>query len=158
MRKQNSQSMMDSLRDLLSKGTARTQEDLKISLQKKGFEVNQSKISRLLRKLGAIKVLDSQGEIIYRLPQDPAPPSTYTSVSHLVVEVMHNEMLIVIRTSPGSASLIARLIDFQAEKIGCIGTVAGDDTILVVPSSVKTLQDTINAIKSLLVGSSLNFQ
>lgn len=145
-----SQSVVDCLRNLLSKGSARTQEDLKVSLQKQGFEVNQSKISRLLRKLGAIKV-DNHGEIIYRLPQEPAPPSTGTVISHLVVEIVHNETLIIVRTSPGAASMIARVLDYQAKKLGCLGSVAGDDTILVIPSSVKSLQETFKAVKRALL-------
>lgn len=147
----NHPAIEDALRELLTKGTAGTQAEFIKALQKQGFEVNQSKISRLLRKMGAVKVVNSLGDIVYRLPQDPEPPSTYTSVAHLVVEILHNEMLIVVKTSPGSASLIARVLDFQSNKIDCIGSVAGDDTILLVPRSVKTLATSFSMVKRILL-------
>lgn len=147
----NFPSIEDALKSLLNKGTAGTQAEFIKALEKQGFEVNQSKISRLLRKMGAVKVVDSLGDIVYRLPNDPEPPATNTSVAHLVVDILHNEMLIVVKTSPGSASLIARLLDFQSNKIACIGSVAGDDTILLVPRSIKNLTTSFNAVKKILL-------
>ncbi len=144
------QPLIESFRELLSKGSARTQEDLKVSLQQQGFEVNQSKISRLLRKLGAIKTVGSEGQIVYQIPSEPEPPITGSPIENLVLDIIHNEIMIVIRTSPGSASLIARVLDHNTDKLNTLGTVAGDDTIFIVPKSVKTLEKTFKAIKSLL--------
>lgn len=150
MSKQKNQSLIECFRELLSKGNARTQEDLKISLQKKGFEVNQTKVSRLLRKLRAIKTSGSEGQVVYQLPLESDPPLKGSSIEELVTDISLNEIMIVIRTSPGSASLIARVIDHSTEKLDCMGTVAGDDTIFVVPKSIKTIEKTFKAIKNLL--------
>lgn len=144
------QSLIECFRDLLSKGKARTQEDLKIALHKQGFEVNQSKISRLLRKIGAVKTLGVEGQISYQIPLEPEPPAKGSLVDNLVLGIDYNEIMIVIRTSPGSASLIARVIDHNAEKLNTLGTVAGDDTIFIVPQSIKVIEKIVQALKSLL--------
>lgn len=150
IKREGEKSLIESFRELLSQGNARTQEDLKVSLQKQGFEINQSKISRLLRKIGAIKTVGSEGQIVYQIPLEPEPPITGSTIENLVLDITHNEIMIVIRTSPGSASLIARVLDHNTEKLNTLGTVAGDDTIFIIPKSIKTLEKTFKAIKSLL--------
>jgi len=150
-KKHSETKLIEAIRKLLSKGSAQTQEDLKMSLEALGFEINQSKISRLLRKLGAIKTVRTNGDLAYQIPREPDPPSRKTPVSHLVIEVIRNEILIVVRTSPGSASLIARVLDFNAKEIGSIGSVAGDDTIFVVPHTIKKINDIYESIKKLLL-------
>lgn len=146
-----SRTLTEALRELISKGIAHTQEDLKQNLQSQGFEVNQSKISRLLRKIGAFKTTSANGEVVYQLPFEPEPPSFDSTVHHLVVEILRNEFVVVVCVSPGSASLIARVIDYHAEKIGSLASVAGDDTILVVPRSIKSIEDTYQKVRSLLI-------
>lgn len=147
------QELIEELRSLLTQGLAKTQEELRVHLQKAGYEVNQSKISRLLRKLGAIKTVGnaaSGGGIVYQLPFEPEPPSGETTIHHLVMDIQKNEMLIVVRTSPGSASLIARVLDFNADRLKILGSVAGDDTIFVVPQSINRIEEAFKAIKDLL--------
>lgn len=150
MAKKDKLSLMECFREQLSKGTARTQEELKLSLQNQGFEVNQSKISRMLRKLGAIKTVGSEGQIVYQLPSEPEPPIKGSPIENLILDISHNEIMIVVHVSPGSASLIARVIDHHMEKLHILGTVAGDDTIFIVPKSIKTLDKSIKGIKGLL--------
>ena len=130
---------LEALRQILSTKGAGSQEDLREELEKLGLEVNQSTISRSLRKLGAIKIFSPTGEAVYKLPELEAPPTVETALSELVSEIVHNDFLIVIHTSPGSASLIARNLDqFGTDKI--LGTVAGDDTIFVAIPSGKSLK------------------
>lgn len=145
-------SLIEAIRILLTQGIAQTQDDIKQNLEAQGYKINQSKISRVLRKLGATKVVDTSGEIVYRLPWEPLPPMPHTSISHLALDVVHNETTIIVYTSPGAAALIARLLDFNAEKIGNLGSIAGDDTVLVVPKSIKNIEETYTLIKNLLFG------
>lgn len=142
--------LLDALKTLLLSGTVSTQEEIKQAMQQQGFPINQSKISRLLRRLGAIKVTNQQGESSYSLPREPLPPSAQSSLAQLIVDIAANETLIIIRTNPGSASLIAALLDRQATELGVLGTVAGDDTLFVVPKSIRTIQQTLEAIKKRL--------
>ncbi len=130
---------LDALRTLLSKKDPGTQEDLRADLEKLGFEVTQSTISRSLKKLGALKTFSPTGESCYRLPEEKTLTHAQESLSDLVTDIVHNDFLIVIYTSPGSASVIARKLDyFGNEKI--LGTVAGDDTVFVAIPSGKSLR------------------
>ena len=137
----------EALRKLLLASSMTTQEDLVETLIKQGYDVNQSKISRLLRKLGATKAKNKEGEFVYCLPKEPAPP-TASTLKNLIIDIVANETTVVIHTSPGSASLIARLLDHTEANI--LGTVAGDDTIMIIPESVKHTQKTLNTIKKML--------
>lgn len=140
------------LRNLLTRGVARTQEDLRIALAKEGFEVNQSKISRLLKKIGAAKTSNSAGDVIYRLPREPSPPGPQTTMAELIMDIVDNGQLIVIYTSPGSASMLARLLDHLPANAGVMATVAGDDTILVVPSRPVEIKEVLQRIRKVLLG------
>ncbi|HVV69560.1 MAG TPA: arginine repressor [Gammaproteobacteria bacterium] len=145
-----SQKLLNALKTLLLSGTVSTQAEIKQALQQQGFYINQSKISRLLRRLGAIKVTNQQGESSYSLPREPLLPSAQSSLAQLIIDIAANETLIIIRTNPGSASLIAALLDRQAAELGILGTVAGDDTLFIVPRSIHTIQQTLTAIKKRL--------
>lgn len=142
---------LNTLRELLVLGEISTQEDIAEELQRQKFAVTQSTISRDLRRLGAIKTVDASGHTVYRLPDDSLTPVPLgpTDLRHLVIDINHNQSMIVIHTSPGSASLIARRLD-QNRSAGVLGTIAGDDTIFVAPSNTKKIEDTIIAINELL--------
>ncbi len=140
-------SRLSALRKLLSDGDLSTQEELAEELARLKFQVTQSTISRDLRKLGAIKTFDPKGRIIYRLPEETMISSVASAgIKGLIIDIQHNGFLIVIHTSPGSASLVARHLD-QVKPDGIIGTMAGDDTIFVAPANIKKIDQTINAIQ-----------
>jgi transcriptional regulator of arginine metabolism len=142
--------MLEGLKKLLIEGSASTQEDIKQHLTKLGFDVNQAKISRLLRKIGAIKASNEFGQVVYCLPKEPAPPQAKSTLANLIIDIEANETVIVIHTSPGSASLFGRLIDHNLAKLGVLGTVAGDDTLFVMPRSIKQIDQVLSEIKELL--------
>lgn len=141
----------EALRTLLLGREAHTQEEICAALEKQGYEVNQSKISRLLRKIGAVKVENSKGETVYSLPREPAPPTPETRLRDLILEVVSNEVLVVIYTSPGSASMVARMLDYAQISTEILGTLAGDDTIFVAPRSIKNIRKLQEEIRALLM-------
>lgn len=145
-----SQDLITAIRQLLDSGHVSTQADIIAALLPLGFAVNQSKVSRLLHKIGAVKIVAPDGEITYQLPREPAPLPTKSPLASLISIIKHNENMIVIKTVPGAASLIARLLDHNAEKCQILGSVAGDDTILLAPTVTKEIQQTIENIKRLL--------
>ena len=138
---------LNALRKLLQEGEASTQEDLVKELKSQRFAVTQSTISRDLSRLNAVKARDATGRVVYRLPDDvmmPAP--AVNDMKGLLLDIYNNESLIVIKTTPGSASLLARLLD-QNKPEGILGTIAGDDTIFVAPRSEKKISQTIAKIR-----------
>jgi transcriptional regulator of arginine metabolism len=142
---------LEALRKILVQGALSTQDELREKLEKLELAVNQSTISRDLRKLGAIKVTDPAGRTVYRLPDDVAPalPVAPSSLSSLVLGLKTNGSIIVIQTSPGSASLVARHLD-HVRPGGILGTLAGDDTIFVAPPSIKNVRQTMREIEASL--------
>jgi transcriptional regulator of arginine metabolism len=142
----NEMPAVEAVRLILSEKGAGTQEDLRHELEKQGMEVNQSTVSRCLRKLGAIKTFSPTGDAFYKLPTDPTPPTVDASVSDLVTGIAHNETMVVIHTSPGSASLIARHLDHFAHE-DVLGTLAGDDTIFVAPKAGRQIKKLTDSLK-----------
>lgn len=155
-RKDSASERLQTLRRLLESEQAGTQDEIRAALEEENFEVNQSTISRDLKKLGAIKMIDASGRTVYRLAESLAdeqiavrPPA---GLADLVVNVQSNGSLIVVSTTPGSASLVARFLDqFRAD--GILGTIAGDDTIFIAPESTKSIDRLLKKIsKSLTYG------
>lgn len=138
--------LIDDLKSLLLQGVTATQDTLCTALEAKGHQVYQAKISRLLKKINAIKSKNDKGEMVYCLPHDITPPAINTALSGLIIDILCNETTIIIKTSPGSASLIARIMDNKQCQI--IGTIAGDDTIFAAPQSVKKIEETLVLICS----------
>lgn len=143
---------LEAVGEILQAGKVSTQQDICQALAAQGFSVNQSKISRLLHKLGAIKVQNARGYTEYRLSKELAPPPTQTPLTQLIIKIAANENLIIIQTSPGSASLIARMLDYQNSESEILATLAGDDTIFVAPKSVKRINQAFDEVKKLLAG------
>ena len=105
-------------------------------LAAEGVEATQATVSRDLEDLGAIKVRVPGSESVYAVPDLPA--EQVAPEDHLrrvfgewVVEVAHSANLVVLRTPPGSAHVVASALD-RAGVSGVVGTVAGDDTLMVV--------------------------
>lgn len=127
-----------------------SQGDIVTALQGVGFEnINQSKVSRMLSKFGAVRTRNAKQEMVYCLPAELGVPTTSSPVKNLVIDLDHNDSLIVIRTSPGAAQLIARLLDSIGKAEGILGTIAGDDTIFIAPAQVGDIDATLNTIKDL---------
>ncbi|MBM3191338.1 MAG: hypothetical protein FJZ63_01625 [Chlamydiae bacterium] len=152
MKSENSQECLDALKTLLIAGDSRTQEALCEALIQQGFDVNQSKISRLLRKMGAVKVINDKGEIAYALSREPLPPTLETDLKHLILDIVANETLVVVFTSPGCASMVARILDYKQTTTEILATLAGDDTLLVIPKSIKHLAKLHKEVQQLLKG------
>lgn len=126
------------IQELLRNKSVGTQEEIRLALQDKGFVANQVKISRVLHKIGAIKMVEND-RVVYRLPTELVTISPKDNLNQLVLNITHNESLIVINTAPGAAQLVARLLDLE-EVTGILGTIAGDDTIFIAPQKIGEIK------------------
>ena len=139
--------LTEAVKTLLWTKKITTQEELVHQLRQQSYDINQSKVSRLLRTLLAIKIKNKEGQTVYTLPKEPLPPSTKSSLTQLVLDIIANENLILIKTSPGSAPLIARFLDHDQKDSYLLATIAGDDTIFVAPKSVHQIKEALIEVK-----------
>ena len=124
------------LAKLLAGEAVSSQEQAVELLAADGVVASQVTVSRDLEELGAVKVRMAGGETVYAIPE--LPKDRITPENHLkrvlgdwVVEVAHSANLVVLRTPPGSAHVVGSALD-RAGLADILGTVAGDDTVLVV--------------------------
>lgn len=143
-------SLSEAFKSLLREEKFSSQSEIVTALQEMGFShINQSKVSRMLSKFGAVRIRNTKMEMVYQLPPELSVPATSSPLKNLVIDIDHNDVLIVIHTSPGAAQLIARLLDSIGKSEGILGTIAGDDTIFVTPTrdtSIIQLIDNINTL------------
>lgn len=121
------------------------QEELLKQLELSGFQVTQATLSRDIKQLKVIKLHDGDGNYAYRLPDYPGilPQTKEQTQHHPNIEFSGN--LAVVKTRPGYAMGIASDIDNHApEEI--LGTIAGDDTILIIPREGVSRDKIIKAL------------
>ncbi|MCK3657423.1 arginine repressor [Pasteurellaceae bacterium Pebbles2] len=147
-------SLMAAFKDLLAQERFGSQSEIVSALQKLGFSsINQSKVSRMLTKFGAVRTRNTRMEMVYCLPNELSVPNTSSPLKNLVLDIDYNDLLIVIKTSPGAAQLIARLLDSVGKADGILGTIAGDDTIFITPTRDTSIQQLIGNIQQLFENS-----
>jgi transcriptional regulator of arginine metabolism len=124
------------IRELVRRGDMHTQEELVDALRREGIQITQATISRDIVELGLVRAAVG-GKVIYTLPETVALSDTSVSrrrLASLLGEVPavcgDAHAMLVVRTSPGMANLLAIIIDACAFP-EIVGTVAGDDTILI---------------------------
>jgi transcriptional regulator of arginine metabolism len=124
--------------ELISRRAVRSQAELATLLATEGVEVTQATLSRDLDELGAVKLRGPDGGApVYVLPEEGHPirsaglPRLAQVLGELLVSVDGSGNLAVLRTPPGAAQFLASALD-RAALHDVVGTIAGDDTILVV--------------------------
>ncbi len=146
--------LSEAFKALLKEEKFGSQSEIVTALQEQGFEnINQSKVSRMLSKFGAIRIRNTKMEMVYQLPNELSVPATSSPLKNLVVDIDHNDLLIVVKTSPGAAQLIARLLDSIGKSEGILGTIAGDDTIFITPTRGIEMDDLMQTVRTLFESS-----
>jgi len=112
-----------------------TQEELARELANLGLNTTQVTLSRDIRELGLVKTPEGYRQI----RQEPAGPSLQALAVEFLADAQVAQNLVVLRTQPAHASSLARALD-QAAWPEIVGTVAGDDTILVVTADQATAE------------------
>ncbi|MCC5952365.1 MAG: arginine repressor [Acidimicrobiia bacterium] len=128
--------------ELIEGGDVHNQRELVDALAERGVSATQATVSRDLEELGALKVRRPGGESVYAIAEVPgtqaAPSEQLRKVCReWVVSSVVSGNLVVLRTPPGSAHVVAAALD-RVRLDGVAGTVAGDDTILVVAEETSS--------------------
>jgi transcriptional regulator of arginine metabolism len=133
---------------LLSEHPVRSQGQLADLLSEAGAPVTQATLSRDLEELGAVKLRTPDGgQPVYVVPEDGAPLAARQAddappqrlarlLGELLISAEASANLVVLRTPPGASNFLASAID-RASLPEVLGTIAGDDTILVVSRDLK---------------------
>jgi transcriptional regulator of arginine metabolism len=130
--------------DLLESTPIRSQGELAERLAAAGVSVTQATLSRDLLDLDAVKIRTADGTLVYAVPAEGgdrtpvlarASTASGTRLNRLAAELLvaadSSGNLVVLRTPPGAAQLLASALD-KAELPDVLGTIAGDDTVLVI--------------------------
>jgi len=135
MRKNTKSMRQQALRGIVLEAGVGDQRQLVEAMARKGFSTTQATISRDLQEMGFVKIRLGPGEYKYELLDKASEGVVWERLRLLfhnfVVDIKSTKNLVLIRTSPGNANGVASLIDSLAQP-GILGTVAGDDTVLVV--------------------------
>jgi transcriptional regulator of arginine metabolism len=135
--------------ELLASTDVHSQTELAERLAAPGVHVTQGTLSRDLVELDAVRVRSTTGALVYAVPGEggdrrPAAPGETAAASHrlarlcgeLLVSAEASATLVVLRTPPGAAQFFASAVD-KAELDSVLGTIAGDDTVLVITRDPK---------------------
>ncbi len=132
------------IRSLITSKDISNQTELVKELRAKKIDVTQATLSRDLVELAIIRVPTEDG-YRYELKTDTAEPALQRVTSEEVISIEANEHLVVVRTFPGRAQGVAFMLDAKKDN-EILGTIAGDDTIMVIPRSVRRIKKTIKNI------------
>ena len=132
------------IKSLIAEKDISNQTKLAKELKRKKIVITQATLSRDLVELGIIRLPTEEG-YRYELRTDEPRPALIGFTAEEVISIVSNESLIIIRTFPGRAQGVAFLLDSKKDE-EILGTIAGDDTILVAPTSAKRIKKTISHI------------
>lgn len=140
------------IREIITKKEIETQDELVDSLKRAGYNVTQATVSRDIKELHLVKVPLPDGRYKYSLPADnrfnPLQKLKRT-LSDSFVNIDFADHLVVLKTLPGNANAVAALIDnLDWEEI--MGTISGDDTILIVCRNKKQSENVTNRFLRML--------
>lgn len=138
------------IRKIILNGMVHSQEELLLQLKKNGFDLTQATLSRDLKLLQVAKVPHPTKGYVYVIPgaeknENSGERSRVNFLADGFKDLQFSGNLAVVKTLPGYANSIAAVID-RAEPWEIIGTVAGDDTILLVQREGITKKDLIDAL------------
>lgn len=141
------------IKEIIMKKVIETQEELVEALRESGMQVTQATVSRDMKELMLIKVPVSEGKYKYSIPQETQRPNPIhklkrTLLDHFV-HIDYTDNLVVMKCSPGTANAIGAIID-NIEWSEVMGTICGDDTILMICRSKAQSGEVVERLLELL--------
>lgn len=140
--------------ELISEYQVDTQEELLRRLKDAGFDVTQATVSRDIKELRLVKILSADGKYRYANNQEPSRDISgifYSLFEDSAIDVDNAMNLVVIKCLTGMANAVCAALDgLRWEKV--VGTVAGDDTVLVITKTPETALELKEDLKKLISG------
>jgi transcriptional regulator of arginine metabolism len=135
------------IKEIISTTDVSSQEDLCNLLEDTGYGTTQATLSRDLHELGIVRIPSENG-FKYVFHHDDAETTLQPLIGMEIINVFHNESTVVVKTMPGRAAGVAVFLDRIRDSY-IIGTVAGDDSIIIIPDSHKNIKQLVDKIKSI---------
>ena len=145
----------EKIRELVIAGMIHSQAEVVEQLASAGFIVTQATASRDLEEIGAVRGRDSKGQLRYQLGGEAPEEPLYRVaklLNELLVQIQQSGNLLVLRTPPGGAQLLASAIDRASRAqvlTEIIGTIAGDDTVMIIVNEDFHTIDVLEFLKAL---------
>ncbi len=143
----------DEILKIISEEEILTQEDLAARLRERGYDVAQATISRDIKMLNLVKMAGPDGKLVYSAlikNSSDMPEKLVPVFKNAFVSCDYAVNLVVIRTLSGMANALASAVDTM-QFAGILGTIAGDDTVLIV-CKTEGLASDISAVMERLAG------
>lgn len=134
---------------IISEQEIETQDDLIAKLKENGFDVTQATVSRDIKQLGLVKTTDGEGKYRYSAPHPSSSGSDSkfkNILSEAIISSESAENMVVVKTYSGMANAAAASIDALASD-RILGSIAGDDTILIVTKNDETAEEFSEILK-----------
>ena len=139
--------------ELIKEYNIDTQEELQAKLKEFGFNVTQATVSRDIRELGIVKSNNGDGNYKYRVSKEHATVEISSKFVFILRQAVSSvacaNNLIVVKTYSGMGSAAGAAVD-QMELNGVIGTLAGDDTLLIIASDNESAAEITAILKDLI--------
>jgi transcriptional regulator of arginine metabolism len=136
------------IKEIITSKTVSSQEELLEYLKEGGFDTTQATLSRDLHEIGIVRVPDDNG-FKYVFHQEDNSQAIKQIIGMEIISVLNNESTVIVKTMPGRAQGVAVYLD-RLQKSNIIGTVAGDDTIIIIPDSQNNVSLLIDRIKQIM--------
>lgn len=137
------------IKRILSERIISNQEQILKLLHNEGVTITQATLSRDFADLGVIRTFTKLG-VQYSISSNDYGKEIEKLVGLEILNIASNESLIVLRTLAGRAQGVAHYID-RLNKVEVLGTIAGDDTVLVIPDKAKNISVIIKLLKKLII-------
>jgi transcriptional regulator of arginine metabolism len=138
------------IKNLIQNNKIKTQSELGQILKKKGFDTTQSNISRILKKINTVKLIDENKDVYYIVRSKPLDIAGW--IKNLIISIDANDREIVIKTYPGAADLIKRIVE-ERNIDNAMAVLSSGNVVAVIISETKYVDEVLSRLKMLfLVG------
>lgn len=144
---------LEALREVIVDNDVRNQDEMLSLLLSKGYSVTQATLSRDFKELGVVKVHEAAKGYVYRLGGETktiAPAATHITKEG-IKSIEFSNSFAVVKTHPGFAGAVASIIDNNISR-EIVGTIAGDDTVLLIVREGYTRAQVLDAVSRFFSG------
>lgn len=135
------------IKNIVQNNKVKTQNELTEILLNKGINTTQSNISRILKKLNTIKIVDINGNFSYYTIYDK-PLELTEWIKNIIINIEDNDYNIIMKVYPGSAGFVARIIKERALE-DIIMVIDNNDSLLILPKNMEAIKNISKKLKEI---------